>query len=310
MADIKEDIFQLKKVTDHVSVIVTQRSLIPIYYINEKHIIMIDSGYVKERQGIEELLEREGLIPKGVLSSHAHVDHAGNNQYLKDKYGAEIVVSEYAAIIDSSPMMMKNIYPENSLRILEEVFDFMVCSPDKTFSFEDTSVEVCGVEFQLKYTPGHSLDHMAFITPDNVAYLGDLLGGEEGLKKSKLLYSAMIRVDLESKEKVRDLACRYYILAHQDVYEDIGRLIDLNRDHYLTKAQLVLDQIEEDATFVEIMDRVVSRLDIKIWNVGRHAEIQRLIRIYLDYLIDREAIEKVYVEKTLKYTRLKKYLET
>ena len=47
----------------------------------------------EEREELEEALRSAGLTPAGVLCSHAHVDHCGNNRYFQETYGAQIALT-------------------------------------------------------------------------------------------------------------------------------------------------------------------------------------------------------------------------
>lgn len=47
-------------------------------------------------------------------------------------------------------------------------------------------ISVCGVNFKILYTPGHSPAHICIMTPDDVFYVGDTLISYEVMKGSKL----------------------------------------------------------------------------------------------------------------------------
>ncbi len=42
---------------------------------------------------------------------------------------------------------------------------------DEEIGLEDGPLEVCGAVFEVIHTPGHSVDHVAFRTPDAVRYV-------------------------------------------------------------------------------------------------------------------------------------------
>lgn len=76
----------------------TGMTAIPIYKINDEEIIMLDTGWVKEREGIENLLEENSLRIVGIINSHAHIDHIGNNDCFKKKYNCLIAMSAFEAL--------------------------------------------------------------------------------------------------------------------------------------------------------------------------------------------------------------------
>lgn len=60
--------------------------LIPLYLLDDRRCVLLDSGLAKERDEIEKTLLEAGLEPAGILCSHAHVDHCANNRYFQEKY--------------------------------------------------------------------------------------------------------------------------------------------------------------------------------------------------------------------------------
>ncbi|MFT5875755.1 MAG: hydroxyacylglutathione hydrolase, partial [Clostridium sp.] len=82
---------EIKGIKGNTFCIDTGMLYIPFYKINNEEIIMLDSGWAKgERKGIDEILEKNNLQVVGIICSHAHIDHIGNNAYLKKKYNCVI----------------------------------------------------------------------------------------------------------------------------------------------------------------------------------------------------------------------------
>ena len=74
---------EIKIVKGNTFVIDTGMTYIPFYKISDEEIIMMDSGWKQgEREGIDEVLERNNYKVAAIICSHAHIDHVGNNQYL------------------------------------------------------------------------------------------------------------------------------------------------------------------------------------------------------------------------------------
>ena len=65
-------------------------ALLPVYKINDRDIVLIDTGYAKlDRAGLTAMIEAHGFRLRGVICSHAHFDHSGNVRYLQQRYGAK-----------------------------------------------------------------------------------------------------------------------------------------------------------------------------------------------------------------------------
>ena len=67
--------------------------LIPLYLLDDRRCVLLDSGLAKEREEIEKTLLEAGLEPAGILCSHAHVDHGGNNRYFQEKYQIPVALT-------------------------------------------------------------------------------------------------------------------------------------------------------------------------------------------------------------------------
>lgn len=222
---------EIKEIKGNTFCIDTGMLYIPFYKINHEEIIMLDSGWAKgERDGIGDLLEKNKLKLVGIICSHAHVDHVGNNSYLKEKYKAIIAMPAYEALICSSTVNLKLYYHSQTLSDVTEHFGHMVCETDIMILHNQDKVTVKGIEFKIIHTPGHSPAHICIITPDEVAYLGDSLISYDVMRGAKMPYAYILREDLKSKVKLYDLKCMKYVVAHKGIYDDITKLISDNID--------------------------------------------------------------------------------
>ena len=57
--------------------------LIPLYRLDDRRCILLDTGLAEQQEELDATLRAEGLLPVGVICSHAHIDHMGNNAFLK-----------------------------------------------------------------------------------------------------------------------------------------------------------------------------------------------------------------------------------
>lgn len=230
------DIINIKRNTFCID---TGMSYIPFYKLNEKEIIMLDTGWKKgEREGIEEVIEKNNFKVAAILNSHAHIDHIGNNAYLKEKYNCIIAMSAYEAYICSSAVNLKLYYQSQTLKDVKEHYGHMVCKTDIIIEENQESITLCGADFKIIHTPGHSPAHICIITPDDAAYLGDCLISYEVMEGAKMPYAYILSEDMKSKAKLYDLNCSKYVVAHKGIYDNIKKLIDDNMDFYESRAMI------------------------------------------------------------------------
>ena len=285
--------------------IITSMTYIPFYKINDKEIIMLDSGWAKgQRQGIDQLLEKNNFKVVAIICSHAHVDHIGNNAFLKNKYNCIIAMPAYEALICSSVVNLKLYYSNQTLSDVALHFGHMVCKTDIMIFDNQATVCVCGTTFNILHTPGHSPAHICITTPDDVAYIGDALISHEVMNGSKMPYAYILTEDLLSKTKLYDLKCSKYIVAHKGEYNDITQLITDNINFYKSRATAIYTLIEGAMTIEDILKTVIKNFNINITNRYRYTLIDRMLKSYVEYLNETGLIALYIDNGLLKYSKV------
>lgn len=295
---------EIKKIKGNTFCIDTGMTYIPFYKINDEEIIMLDSGWAKgEREGIDELLEKNNFKVVGIICSHAHIDHVGNNAYLKKKHNCVIAMSAYEALVCSSTVNLKVYYSSQTLSDVTEHFGHMVCETDIMILNNQDRIYVCGIKFKILHTPGHSPAHICITTPDDVAYVGDALISYEVMAGAKMPYAYILREDLKSKIKLYDLKCSKYVVAHKGMYDDITKLITDNINFYKNRAKRVYDVIDGAMTMEEILKAVIKSFNIHINSRYRYTLIERMLKSYVEYLNETGFIELNIDDGFLKYSK-------
>lgn len=295
---------EIKEVKGNTYCIDTGMSYIPFYKINDEEIIMMDSGWAEgERAGIDELLEKNSLKVAGIICSHAHIDHIGNNTHLKNKYNSIIAMPAYEAHICSSVVNLKVYYSSQSLFDVEERFGHMVCDTDIMIFDDQDKICVCGIKFKIIHTPGHSPAHICIITPDDVAYVGDTLISYEVMQGAKMPYAFILREDLKSKAKLYNLKCSKYVVAHMGIYDDITKLITDNIEFFKNRSERIYDFIDGAMTMEQIMKAALKNFNIHAKTIARYAILERMLRSYVEYLNEIGKITLIMEDGFLKYRK-------
>lgn len=290
------------KIKGNTCCIDTGMTYIPFYQINDKEIILLDSGWAQEREGLDKLLNENGYRVVGILCSHAHIDHIGNNSYFKEKFNCVIAMSEFEAMICSSLVNLKVYYSNQTLLQVEKRLGHLVCDTDILISNHQDQIYVAGVKFKILHTPGHSPAHICIITPDDVAYLGDVLVSKNVMEGAKIPYEYILQEDLKSTEKLLALNCRKYVVAHKGVYEDIHGLVVDNVRLHQVKAKSILDLVDRDMSRDEIMNAAIERFGISIKSVSKYAIVAQMLNSYVDYLLDTNQLTLKIKDGFLKYS--------
>jgi len=192
-------------------VIDTGDQYIPFYDLGMGNVVLIDSGYKEDRDIIEAALLSRGLKVAGIACSHAHVDHAGNNAYFREKYGCKLYISkidyEYALQDYRSPVGVLNF----------EINDYL--DDMDVFKLGDTQV-TCVM------TPGHTPGCLSYIFPvtdEGVKHMVGIWGGT-GMPRDPGLIKEYL-VSIRRFANICDeMGCDVEISSHPFVNNGITRL--------------------------------------------------------------------------------------
>lgn len=135
---------------------------------------VVDPGYE-----YEPILEAtEGLRVSHILLTHAHFDHIGGVQAIKEKTGALVLIHELEADWLVDPYL--NMSAHRS-----EYCPWEVTGPPADRTLRDGDViEILSESIEVRHTPGHSPGHVSFV-------MGDVVFGGDAL-----FYGSVGRVDI------------------------------------------------------------------------------------------------------------------
>lgn len=277
-------------------------ALLPIYKLNERDIVLIDTGYAKlDRAGLVNLLDGSGLVPKYVLCSHAHFDHTGNVRYLQERYGAKAILSLIEAGISVNPDSYRANYVALTYGKSRELFLEECFTADRVLRETDTSLELDGRTFGILPLPGHSAGHLGFVTPDGAAYVGDCLISQSEIDGAKLPTSMFIARDLESKAYLKTTDYPVYILAHKEVVrrEALEGLIDRNIGFIQSKRAELLEVLEDGMTFSEWIGAFCQRENVRTHNELKFSIVERNFSNFAAWLTDtgRVTVQREFCAK-------------
>ena len=293
----------LEHVKGNTYCIVMSAVRIPIYKLNATDAIMIDSGYARDWDSLLALLQEENLRITSVLISHGHPDHIGNNANLRSHFGTKIYTSLFCAAVYASPMnLLSSISVNGSYRKLNSTrLGYYV--PDVIMDWTAPTITVDGVTFEVLQLAGHCAEQMGFVTPDGVAYIADLLLSRKMVQSISIPYCTCLELNLESVDKLLKTRYDRYILAHNEVVDDIQELAAINRDNLLKKAdfveRLVDGSITKNDLVIRFLEKTGKDLNAPKKVNGIHYNISALIT----YLVDQGRLTEYVQNGAVYYAR-------
>lgn len=293
----------LEQVKDHTWCIATAYAKIPLYKLDEERVIMIDSGLSSDGEAFVELLEENGMWVVAVLTSHTHPDHAGNHRLLQERFGAKIYMTPLAKATMSDPMSMYAIlgtkagYHKAINRLGEGV------RTDVDLPWEDGEVCVEGAVFRYLKTAGHCAEHLCFITPDNVGYVGDAILSPKLIQSIRLPYCSCLEPYLAALDRIEKMNCDKYIFAHNSVETDIHQAVRIAKKAIAQRLDTLEALCETPVTIDELVRKflIQTEADLTSWRsvngVGFNA------KAFTGYLVDQKRLRFVLEDGIMKFVR-------
>ncbi|MDN5709736.1 MAG: MBL fold metallo-hydrolase [Planococcus sp. (in: firmicutes)] len=132
----------------------------------DKQCIIFDPG--EEAWKIQQLLKRKQLTPLAILLTHAHFDHIGAVDELRELYKIPVYLHHKERDFLGKP----NLNGSGKYAALP---DYRVADADEWIT-DEPSLEIGPFKMELFHTPGHSPGSVTFYFPeDRFAIVGDTL---------------------------------------------------------------------------------------------------------------------------------------
>jgi len=149
--------------------------------IEGKEAVLIDAGF--DPEPIETYLLEKGIELKAILLTHAHLDHIGGLQRLRERFNAPVYIHQKEIDWLTDPELNgSKTFP---------FFGDVVCEPADYILKEGKPLKIGGFHFEVLHTPGHTPGGVSFymkpwiFTGDTLFYRSigrtDLYGGDQML---------------------------------------------------------------------------------------------------------------------------------
>ncbi len=128
-----------------------------------KRAIIIDPG--EEAEKILWVIKQNKLKVIHIINTHAHIDHIGANDILREKTGASLLIHSVDA------HLLKNI-EMNLSTMIDKGREFL--PPDKLLKDGD-GIKIDQICLQVLHTPGHTPGSICLYVKDDRVFTGDTL---------------------------------------------------------------------------------------------------------------------------------------
>jgi len=156
---------------------------------------LIDTGITKKRDQLEKQLDEAGCQKgdlKLIIITHGHLDHVGNAAYLRDKYGAKIVMHSGDSKMVESGDMFVDTKGGIMIRLIGVLMKILGLGEYEKFTpdmyLEDLQdLSAYGLNAKVIHTPGHSNGSISVLTAEGDLFCGDLFNNNSKPEKASLI---------------------------------------------------------------------------------------------------------------------------
>ncbi len=265
-------------------------SKVGIIKINEKEVVLIDSGNDKDAaKKILKHINENGWTLKAIYNTHSHADHIGGNKYLQSQTGCKIYAHGIECDFTNHPILEPTfLYGGRPPR--ELCYKFLLASESIALPL---CCEVLEEGIEMVCLPGHSPDMVGFKTDDGVMFLGDCLASEKTLEKYGLGYNYDIAKYIETLESIKKLSSKVFIPSHAEVSADITELAQKNIDHVQTVGEKITAICREPMMFEDILKALFDEYGMTM-NISQYVLIGSTLRSYLTWLCENGKVHSVF----------------
>jgi glyoxylase-like metal-dependent hydrolase (beta-lactamase superfamily II) len=151
--------------------------------------LLVDTGTPRDRRRLAARLESLGVDRVDwLVLTHTHYDHSGNARFVRERFGARVVVHrEEAEYLSRGLTDGEGVVPRGTNPPLRFVTDRLEGAITRALSFEPCAADLVvdgshdfageGLRLRLVHTPGHSIGSISVIAGDSVAIVGDAAFG-------------------------------------------------------------------------------------------------------------------------------------
>ncbi|MDY3014911.1 MAG: MBL fold metallo-hydrolase [Evtepia sp.] len=279
--------------------------LIPVYRLDEHQCILLDTGLARQREELKTALDTFQLEPVGIICSHAHIDHMGNNAFLMETYGTKLAMAlgEAGHQFSYLGLNVANFVLSPNDVVASPDLNGTPCLADRVILPNEEQITFCGVPFDIIHTPGHTADHICVRTPDDVLYLGDAMMTGRTLHHSKFPYAFSMQGYLDSMRKIRTIPAAKYVVAHYGVYDEVLPLIDMEVRFLAERMLDLLDLVDGYTTPKKMASAICRAYHIDAKRLQDLAYFEAVSQTYINYLRDLGYLDACMEDNQILYRK-------
>lgn len=263
-----------------------------VYVFKNKTCLLIDTGISKSvAKKIDEILIKNGLTPKYIISTDSHLNNFGGNSYFTSHYSDCIV---YAS-------EREKLYMNNSFIFPVLIFPFnhskQVTTIDKhlkvNFILNYGINKLSNKKFEVISLPGQHSEHIGIITPEKVCYVGDLIFSDITLNQGSFPSLINVKDCIRSLNTIKEIYVEYFVTSSSKSplnKQDIILLANKNIENINKYCHKILELLNKPLTKDDIFKNLTIKNDLPMDFNQFHLNLS-CISSLISYLYDSMQLE-------------------
>ncbi len=244
-----------------------------VYLFENGEVLLIDVGHTIGRgTRIASFLQKNGKTPAYVFVTHEHYDHLEAFAGVKEEVPSCKLISHSMAKLYIENLYLGMAYLSSSAPpsffgrrgngLDENVLEQGRYIVDQT---AENELLLNGERFEIVHLPGHCPGQSVLITPDKVAYFGDLLMDHRIIDTYDMPFLFSVELQEQSLQKIKELDFDYGLIGHCKSFyarEEILSVAERNLSVLASYEQDILEILHAEKTREEILSELLVKKNI------------------------------------------------
>jgi glyoxylase-like metal-dependent hydrolase (beta-lactamase superfamily II) len=277
---------------------------IGLFKTDSDEVVLIDSGNDKETaKKVLTTIQSNNWKLKIIINTHSNADHTGGNAYLHEKTNCSISATRFESAFMFDPILEPSFlfgaYPNSKLR--NKFLEAKPCNVTDVISHDCN--EICKTPLQAIPLPGHFMDMIGVMTPDNVFFAADSLFGKEILNKYHITFIYDVKSFLQTLDKLEQMTAKFFVPSHASPVTDIKPLVAVNKKKVNEIIELILQNCAAPINFENILKNLLDHYSLKL-DFNQYVLVGSTVKSYLAYLYDLGQISAMFENNLLLWKRV------
>lgn len=269
-------------------------------------LLLIDTG--NDDSSIRKAIRNfDNIEVIGIFNTHSHADHCGGNAYIQKNFNVNTYCPEVEHAFVQNPILEPTyLYGAHPLETLQN--KFLMAKPSKVTHIieSEAPIDVLFKEGTHRFIPislkGHSPNQYGFLSPDDIAYLGDALIACEMIDKHPLIFTYNVAEHYKSLERLKTLSAKGYVIAHGGFYTQIDDLINANIQALNATQYHLLNALVDAPMTIDQLHNMLSNVYHLNETLPLHILNRSVIKAHISYLVDLKHVQ-LEIEKGILYVK-------